>query len=180
MGRIYGLNAYSDGVYIPYDLFRFTNSGARNFNIDATNVYFSVNNGTNKLKMFCENYATTGDDPQDWQPGPVPDGYDATTSPGVILRLTPVDLTAMDILGYNLPVFSPSHLKGSGTNGAFVLSFTNVASAPFSVFASASLAPNPTNWTYLGAPVENPPGQYQFRDVSVATSRFKFYRVSLP
>ena len=180
MGRSYALNTDPAGVYLPYDLFRFTNSGARNFNPDATNAYFSVNNGTNNLKWFCEDYATTGDDPQDWQPGAAPDAFDTAANAGVILPLTPVDLAAMDIIGYNLPSFSPAHLKLGVTNKLVILSFTNVASAPFSVYVATNLTMNITNWTYLGAPMENPPGQYQFVVGPAAPRQAKFYRVSLP
>jgi hypothetical protein len=180
MGRNSGLNVFPQGVYLPFDLFRFTNSGARNFNIDAANAYFSVNKGTNNLKNFCQDYTTTGDDPQDWEPGAVPDAFDTTANPGYILPLTPVDLTAMDVLGYNLPVFSASHLKVTLTNGMLFLSFTNVAGAPFSVFMSTDVALDITNWTYLGAPAEISPGQYQYFDGQFSPRDNRFYRVSLP
>ncbi len=63
LGRIDGLNI-GNGGYVPYDLFRFTNNGARSLNVNSTNVYFSVDDGVTSLKTFNTN--GNGGDLQDW------------------------------------------------------------------------------------------------------------------
>ena len=182
MGRSYELNVDSDGRYIPFDLFRFTNNGVRCFNPNATNVYFSVNKGTNNLRPFYENFAQDPSaDACDWQTASQPDVFEATGDAGTILPLSPVDLIAMDIIGYHSPAFPASRLTAAHlTNNTFRLSFTNATGLPFSVFASASLTQNMTNWTYLGLPSETSTGQYQFVDGPLVPQSLRFYRVSLP
>ena len=57
MGRsTFGLD--NSGGYVPYDLFRFTSSGVRSFDPNATGVYLSVDNGVTALKFFHANPAT--------------------------------------------------------------------------------------------------------------------------
>jgi hypothetical protein len=79
MGRdTLGLNQGTD--YVPYDLFRFTSSGVRSFDFDASPVYFSVDDGVTQLKEFND-AGVNGGDVQDWATGATPDSYDAFTSP---------------------------------------------------------------------------------------------------
>jgi hypothetical protein len=181
MGRTYELDQYASGIFIPYDLFRFTNSGARSLVLGADNAYFSVNNGTNNLKMFYEGYDS---DPYldacDWQPTGLADAFDVYGAFGQILPLSELDMIAMDIMGYHSPAIPAPHLKGFQTNGTFQLSFTNVSSVPFSVFASANVTLNITNWSYLGLPFESTTGHYQFVGAPVATQSPLFFRVSFP
>ena len=66
------------------------------------------------------------------------------------------------------------------SNGAFQFSFTNQPGASFRVFTSTNLALPWSNWIWLGAPVENPSGQYQFTDVAATNNQQRFYRVTSP
>jgi len=175
LGRIYALNSGISG-YVPYDLFRFTSSGVRSLNVSDSGVYFSVNDGVTSLKAFNPN---NGGDVQDWQSSSPADAYDAFLGTGQKGLLSSADLTALDILGYNLN-FPPLHVKGTNlSNGTFQITFTNTPGLGFEVLTSTNIALSVTNWTVLGAPTESPAGQYQFIDSS-ASSHQRFYRVKLP
>ncbi|HLX94177.1 MAG TPA: hypothetical protein VKU37_00375 [Verrucomicrobiae bacterium] len=107
------------------------------------------------------------------------DAYDAFLTSGQKALLSSADLTALDILGYNLNFPSP-HLIGSKlTNGTFQISFTNAPGLDFAVLATTNLSLSVSNWTVLGALTESPAGQYRFID-STAGGQHRFYRVSLP
>ena len=175
LGRGAGLGTISGG-YVPYDLFRFTSSGVRSLNTNDSGVYFSVDNGVTSLKAFNP---PGGGDLQDWQMSSPADAYDAFLVAGHKAVLSSADLTALDILGYNLN-FAPPHLTGAKlTNGTFQITFTNTPGAGFVVQASTNISLSVSNWTVLGAPTESPVGQYRYIDSS-AGSQQRFYRVSLP
>jgi len=177
LGRIFGLN-YNFTGNLPYDLFRFTSSGTRSLNANDTGVYFSVNDGVTSLKSFYPN-VTLGD-VQDWQSSTPPDSFDAFVSSGHELILSSADLTALDILGFNLN-FHPPRVKGVKLgDGTFQISFTNAPGLGFAVLGSTNIALSVSNWTVLGAPTESPAGQYQFIDSAAASNQKRFYRVSLP
>ena len=92
------------------DLFRFASSGARSFTTSATaTAYFSINSGATKLTNFNQNGSG---DFGDWATGPTPQVQDAFGTPGVDVNLGPNELTALDVIGYNL-VAVPE--PGSGT-----------------------------------------------------------------
>lgn len=174
MGRdTFGLN--ENNQYVPYDLFRFTASGTRSFNVNDSDVYFSINNGVSVVKYFNPN---NGGDIQDWTTSTPPDSYDAFLASGVSGKLSSADLTAVSILGYDLN-FTPPRLTGTKpANGNFTITFTNVTGLSFIVLASTNISLSASNWTNLGAPTESPAGQYQFTDT--LSNKMSFYRVSLP
>ena len=174
MGRTnFGLDQNDD--YIPYDLFRFTSSGVRSFEFDASSVYFSIDNGVTELKAF--NDATNGGDAQDWATSTPADSYDAFISPGEEGILTTNDFIAMDILGYNSPGIRPARVNGTRLgNGDFQLTFTNLAATSFSVLTTTNLAAPLANWTVIGTAVEYPVGQYTFTDSQADRERFYFIR----
>ncbi len=174
LGRGFALN-YGISGYQPYDLFRFTNSGARSLSVNDTNVYFSVDNGVTALKYFYTN--VNFGDVQDWQSSSPADSFNAFLAAGQKAFLSSADLTSLDILGYNLN-FSPPRLNGVRLgNGTFQLTFTNVPGLNFSILASTNLALPSTNWPALDTPIENPAGQYLFTDS--ITNNARFYRVRL-
>ena len=172
LGRSYGLGYMGQG-FVPYDLFRFTNSGARTLNVEDANVYFSVDNWVTALKYFHAG-PTTGD-VQDWVTHNPADSFDAALTSGQEGFLSYADLTALDVLGYSLSFRPPKLSALRVANGKMQLNFTNVTGLNFSVLTSTNLAA--TNWIVLGMPVESAIGQYQFVDST--TNKARFYRVRL-
>ena len=175
MGRsTLGLNQNAN--YVPYDLFRFTGSGVRSFDYDATNAYFSINDGVTDLKDFNDG-GENGGDVQDWAGGATADSYDAFTFPGEEGPLSISDFIAMDILGYNSRGIRAAQVTGTPlANGAFQLSFTNLAGTSFSVLSSTNLSAPLASWTVLGTAVEYPVGQYNFIDPNGGAQRFYLIR----
>jgi hypothetical protein len=181
LGRCFDLNDNPAGTYVPYDLFRFTNNGARSFDVHGSNVYFSVDDGLTPLKYF--NAVTNGPvttDVQDWALIGATDSFEYEIAIGKKAILSSADLIALDIIGYDLN-FQPPSLAGVRlTNGTFKISFTNVTGLGFAVLASTNLSSASNNWVNLGTPTENVVGQYQFIDTQTTTNKTRFYRVVLP
>jgi len=80
---------------------------------------------------------------------------------------------------------NPFTLSGSaplavGRNSTFQLRFTNLSGLSFTVLTTTNLRSAMSNWTVLGAPVETPPGQYQFNDPQSTNRPQSFYRVRSP
>jgi len=175
MGRdFYDLTTY----FVPNDLFRFTNSAARNFNPDATNVYFSVDNGFTVLKLFYTNQFLG--DIQDWKSSAVPDSFNALSGSGHVNPMGTADFIAMDVLGYNSPGTNwPSRLFATKTNGNFQLRFVNSPGVTFTVLGTTNIAAKETTWTALGTATESPAGQFTFTDTT-ATNGVRFYSVRGP
>jgi hypothetical protein len=109
MGRV-GSQGTPDTIgkpaYEPYDLSHYTAPGVRDLAGTAGGDYFSIDGGVTNLKGF--NTASTGD-LTDWlspltypDSSYVPDSYNAFSAPDNTNSLTPVDVTAMNILGYDL------------------------------------------------------------------------------
>ena len=165
------------GHYVPYDLFRFTNSGVRNFDPNAGNVYFSVDNGVTALKNFYPDI--NSGDIQDWASSTPPDSFDAIVTDGDELTLSAADLTSLDILGYKLNYHPPRLTGATLGNGNFQLNFTNTPGTTYTVLASTNISLSVSNWTVLGTTTENLAGQFQFTDSQANASKLRFYRVRL-
>jgi len=110
LGRVCNLgntNFYQNSMV--YDLFRYSGSGARNFttNYTGNSVYFSIDNGTNNLSFFNGNGGTNGD-LADWAVHNPADAYDWTGPAGVTNVISQADITALDVIGYDINVPEPS------------------------------------------------------------------------
>ena len=66
------------------------------------------------------------------------------------------------------------------SGGTFQMSFTNLSGLPFTVLGTTNLGLPLSNWDVLGAPIESPPGEYQFTDSQATNTRASFYRVRSP
>jgi hypothetical protein len=163
--------------YFPYDLFRFTTNDVRSFDPNATNAYFSVDNGATALKYFYTN--VTMGDIQDWLSAGTPDSFDAFVPSGHELILSAADLTAVDVIGYDLN-YQPPRLTGATLgNGSFQINFTNTPGTTYTILASTNLSLSVSNWTVLGTTTETAAGQFQFTDSQATTNKLRFYRARL-
>jgi hypothetical protein len=175
MGRsTFGLNG--SGYYVPYDLFRFTSSGVRSFDPNASGAYVSVDNGVTALKFFNPN---NGGDIQDWTTSSPHDSFDAFIPSGVKGILSAADMTTLDILGYKLN-YQPPHLTALALgNGSFQLNFTSTPGTSYTILASTNLSLSLSNWSNLGTMTETSAGHFQFTDTPPANAAQRFYRARL-
>jgi hypothetical protein len=71
-----------------------------------------------------------------------------------------------------------TQLVGDGT---FVIGFTNVSGAPFTVLSSTDLLAPISEWTVLGQASEVVPGQFQYSDAQALNrDAIRFYRLRSP
>ncbi|MEO6841913.1 MAG: NF038122 family metalloprotease, partial [Bradyrhizobium sp.] len=82
--------------YTLLDLYHYSGAGVRDFL--ENNGYFSIDGGVTNLDNF--NFVAPGD-PGDWLTTAGNDSFRAFSDPGVVNAVTPVDLTEMDILGWD-------------------------------------------------------------------------------
>jgi hypothetical protein len=163
--------------YVPYDLFRFTNSGVRSLDLSmTTNAYFSVDNGVTALRSFYTN--VNSGDIQDWKSvSGSPDSFDALSSSNHVNPMGTMDITALDVLGYNgLKLVPPRLYLTNLVSGNMQLRFVNSPGVSFTVLAGTNLTQPLASWFVLGTATQSPVGQYQFTDTT-ATNMFRFYRV---
>jgi hypothetical protein len=131
---------------LPEDLFRYDSSGNRNFTTNGDDAYFSID-GTNLLARFNQ---TQGLDYGDWwvagtHPAQV---QDADIRAGAIFDLG-VELTALDVIGYDLLPLPQPGITGIGVSGTnLTLNGTNgLASGTYYVLASTNLTLPLSQWT---------------------------------
>lgn len=129
--------------YSLYDFLHYSSAGVHDF-AAAKPGYFSVNGGKTSLAAFN---TVAGGDAGDWASSVRNDAFDAFSSPGVVNRLSPADLTAMDAIGWTLGG-SPPGTVASARNPQF-LDYGSIpgtapgaaaSSSPFEAGASAGLA----------------------------------------
>ena len=130
-----GGQLYLDGAYTGQaaptgatgvlDLFRYASAGTRSWTLNPNvNAYFSINGGTTNLVYFDQN--NEGADFSDWGNGTPdqeagnspPQVQDSFGTPGVDVNIGTNELTALDVIGYNLVTIpepaSVSLLAGGG------------------------------------------------------------------
>jgi hypothetical protein len=108
MGRFgLGQNGAPSGRYSPLDFFRYTSPGTLDL-VPANGAYFSINGGTTVTNTFN---GTGGGDLSDWV-GATTDSYNAFISAGVKLPVSAGDITAMDVIGYD--VLEPGDFNRDG------------------------------------------------------------------
>jgi hypothetical protein len=93
----------------PMDLYRYDQNGNRSFTTDPNaQAFFSINGGKTDLVQFNQfSTSATPADYQDWfsiVPPPTPQVQDAFATPGATPTLGPNEITALNVLGYNLKV----------------------------------------------------------------------------
>jgi hypothetical protein len=108
-----GSDLPSGGDPFPEDLYRYDSSGQRSFTASSSATAFFSINGTNDLAQF-DNQNDCGDF-GDWQSNPHPNGVgaqiqDAFATPGANLPPGPVELAALDVIGYDLQVPEPASI----------------------------------------------------------------------
>ncbi len=83
------------------DLFRYTAAGARSFTTVGDDAYFSIDGGATDLARF--NQHAGGDYADWWSTGPhTSSAQDAFGTPGVAYAYNSAELTALDVVGWNL------------------------------------------------------------------------------
>ena len=100
----------TSGNIAPLDLFRYSSSGVMSYTSNTNaKAYFSINGGKTKLVSF--NQTGGASDYGDWAKSTNPQVQDAYGTPGVDINLGTNELTALDVIGYNLAtVPEPSEL----------------------------------------------------------------------
>ncbi len=175
MGRNSDLGFYMANGFQPFDLFRFSAPGVRSFDLNATNIYFSIDGGVTILKLFNPN--STGDD-MDWNGlSDPPDSFDAFGLLDAATPMTTVDLTVMDILGYALNK-TPARITGVSRlpDHTFSLSGTGIVSQTYTLVAATNLAPT-VIWLPIATNIAVLNGNFSFTDPHAAGFTKQFYRV---
>lgn len=92
---------YPTGPVGSMDLFRYSGNGFRSYTTSTSaTAYFSINGGTTNLTNF--NQAGGVSDYGDWLGGSTPQVQDAFGTRDVDINLGVNELTALDVVGYNL------------------------------------------------------------------------------
>ena len=103
----------------PEDLFRYASDGTRSFTTANANAYLSVN-GTADLAQF--NNTNNGADYGDWKTGAAsPQVQDAFAGSGTGPTLGPNEITALTLIGFNVPEPGTAAVLGAGIMGLLSL-----------------------------------------------------------
>jgi hypothetical protein len=110
LNAVYEGDTSPTGAVGPLDLFRYSSSGVRSYTTGTgADPYFSINGGVTKISYFNQ-YGSTGSDYGDWGNGVTnaqsgnspPQVQDAYGTPGSAPSLGPAEMTALDVIGWNL------------------------------------------------------------------------------
>jgi hypothetical protein len=91
------------------DIYRYTAAGARTYTTAGDDAFFSINGGTTDLVQF--NQAGGGSDFGDWHTSGTPRVQDAFATAGANPALGPDEITAFNVIGYDVV---PAPLIGHG------------------------------------------------------------------
>jgi hypothetical protein len=101
-----GLNSPFDNDPSPEDFFRYDAGGARSFTLASENAYLSINGATDLAQFNNPNYSSCGPnncgDYGDWASGATAQVQDAFGTPGSNPTLGINEITALDVIGYEL------------------------------------------------------------------------------
>jgi hypothetical protein len=103
ISEVMGRFVMGGSSYTPLSLFDYSAAGVRDMS-GAQPGYFSINGGTTNLDSFNSN---SGGDLGDWASSAGNDAFLAFAKSGVVLPVTPADLTLLDAIGWNLASSSP-------------------------------------------------------------------------
>jgi hypothetical protein len=91
------------------DLFRYSANGVRSFTTSSSaTAYFSINGGATNIVNFNQ---TGSGDYADWAASATKRVQDATGTPNTQLNIGPAELTALDVVGWNMVVPEPASLS---------------------------------------------------------------------
>jgi hypothetical protein len=103
ISEVLGRLVLGGSSFSPLSLFDYSAAGVRDMS-GAQPGYFSINGGTTNLDSFNSN---SGGDLGDWASSAGNDAFLAFAKSGVVLPVTPADLTLLDAIGWNLASSSP-------------------------------------------------------------------------
>ena len=100
MGRVLlnGVQEVTSNYFDAYDLFHYAAPGVRDAS-GASPGYFSIDGGVTDVANFT---GEPGFRPGDWAASTGNDAFDADPAPGVANPLSATDITALNVLGWNL------------------------------------------------------------------------------
>jgi Ca2+-binding RTX toxin-like protein len=111
LGR--GLLAGTNGQFSPFDLFHYSAQGT--LDLTGRGGYFSLDGGNSVVNTFNP---TLGGDIGDWA-GATVDSFNEAVFPGEQLPLSPGDVEAMDVLGWNQPALDSQQMVFLNPNQVF-------------------------------------------------------------
>ena len=152
-------------TYYPLDLFHYSAPGVRTFS-GTTAGYFSVDNGQTVLNRF--NTSTSGDF-GDWSGVISNDAANAFGSPGLVSSFTASDITAMDVIGWNLasagPVVTASLAVDTGTSSTDKITSNATITGTGNANAVVTITEGTTT---LGTTTANSSGAWTFSPAGLA------------